>query len=50
MVQFNFAQSLYFQVIIEDVQENFVTEFIYPMIQADSIYEDRYLLGTCAYF
>jgi argininosuccinate synthase len=34
-------------VIIEDLRENFVTEFMYPMIQADCIYEDRYLLGTC---
>ncbi|CAB3980703.1 Argininosuccinate synthase [Paramuricea clavata] len=34
------------KVIIEDVRENFVTEFMYPMIQADCIYEDRYLLGT----
>ena len=36
-------------MIIEDLRENFVTEFIFPAIQADTIYEDRYLLGTCKY-
>ncbi len=36
------------QVFIEDLKKEFVTEFIFPAIQANAIYEDRYLLGTCA--
>lgn len=31
---------------IEDLKEEFVKEFIYPAIQANAIYEDRYLMGT----
>lgn len=34
------------KVFIEDLKEQFVTEFIWPTVQANSIYEDRYLLGT----
>ncbi|KAG1673524.1 Argininosuccinate synthase [Nymphon striatum] len=32
--------------ILKDLREEFVKEFIYPAIQANAIYEDRYLLGT----
>ncbi|KAK3744572.1 hypothetical protein QZH41_013486, partial [Actinostola sp. cb2023] len=34
------------KVFIEDLQEEFVKEFIFPAIQANAIYEDRYLMGT----
>ena len=34
------------QVFIEDLREEFVEEFIWPSVQANAIYEDRYLLGT----
>ena len=35
------------QVFIEDLKEEFVKDFIFPAVQANAIYEDRYLLGTC---
>lgn len=31
---------------IEDLTEEFVTDYIFPAIRANAIYEDRYLLGT----
>lgn len=34
------------KVIIEDTREVFVTEYIWPAIQAGLLYESRYLLGT----
>lgn len=34
------------KVFIEDVRKEFVQEFIWPAVQANAIYEDRYLLGT----
>lgn len=34
------------QVFIEDLRAEFVEEFIWPTVQANAIYEDRYLLGT----
>ncbi|XP_042902648.1 argininosuccinate synthase [Parasteatoda tepidariorum] len=34
------------KVYIEDLQEEFVTDFIWPSVQASAIYERRYLLGT----
>lgn len=34
------------QVFIEDVRAEFVEDFIWPSLQANAIYEDRYLLGT----
>ncbi|XP_020906650.1 argininosuccinate synthase [Exaiptasia diaphana] len=34
------------KVYIEDLKEEFVKDFIFPAIQANAIYEDRYLLGT----
>ncbi|WP_178371576.1 argininosuccinate synthase [Desulfitobacterium chlororespirans] len=36
------ASKLY----IEDLQEEFVTEFIYPTLKAGAVYEGKYLLGT----
>lgn len=33
-------------VIIEDVRKDFIENFIWPAIQANAVYEDRYLLGT----
>jgi argininosuccinate synthase len=34
------------KVIIEDVRETFITNFIYPALQAQAVYEHSYLLGT----
>lgn len=34
------------KIFIEDVRKEFVEEFIWPSVQANAIYEDRYLLGT----
>lgn len=34
------------ECIILDVREEFVTDFIYPMVKAGAVYEDKYLLGT----
>lgn len=34
------------QVFIEDLRAEFVEDFIWPAIQANAVYEDRYLLGT----
>lgn len=34
------------QVFIEDICAEFVEDFIWPALQANAIYEDRYLLGT----
>jgi argininosuccinate synthase len=32
--------------IIDDLKETFAADFIFPMIQAEAIYEGQYLLGT----
>ena len=34
------------KIYIDDLQEEFATDFIYPMIQAGAIYEGEYFLGT----
>lgn len=34
------------KVYVEDLKEKFVTDFIFPAIKANAIYEGRYLLGT----
>lgn len=34
------------KVFIEDLRSEFVQEFIWPALQANALYEDRYLLGT----
>lgn len=34
------------QVFIEDLRTEFVEDFILPAVQANAVYEDRYLLGT----
>ena len=34
------------KVYIEDLKREFVTDFIFPAIKANAIYEGRYLLGT----
>lgn len=36
------ASSIY----IEDLKEEFVTEYIYPTLKAGAVYEGKYLLGT----
>ncbi|XP_031716065.1 argininosuccinate synthase [Anarrhichthys ocellatus] len=34
------------KVFIEDLRSEFVEDFIWPAVQANAVYEDRYLLGT----
>ncbi len=34
------------KIIIEDLRETFLTEYVFPMMQAGAIYERKYLLGT----
>lgn len=34
------------KIYIEDVKEEFITDYIYPTIKAGAIYEGKYLLGT----
>lgn len=34
------------KVYIENLQEEFVTDYIFPAIEANAMYESRYLLGT----
>ncbi|XP_024918496.1 argininosuccinate synthase [Cynoglossus semilaevis] len=34
------------KVYIEDIRAEFVKDFIWPAVQANAVYEDRYLLGT----
>jgi argininosuccinate synthase len=34
------------KVYIEDLREEFVTEYIYPMLKAGAVYEGKYLMGT----
>ena len=34
------------KIYIEDLREEFITDFIYPTMQANAVYENKYLLGT----
>ncbi len=34
------------QIFIENLQEEFVRDFVYPMFRANTVYEGEYLLGT----
>lgn len=34
------------KVFVEDLKTEFVTDFIFPAVQANAIYENRYMLGT----
>ena len=34
------------EVFVEDLREEFVTDYIFPMFKANAVYEGRYLLGT----
>lgn len=34
------------EIYIEDLREEFVREFVYPMFRANAVYEGEYLLGT----
>lgn len=34
------------KIYIEDLKEEFVTDFIYPTLKAGAVYEGKYLLGT----
>jgi argininosuccinate synthase len=33
-------------IVIEDLREEFVRDFVYPMFRANAVYEGEYLLGT----
>ena len=34
------------KVYIEDLKEEFITDFVFPAIRANAVYEGRYLMGT----
>ncbi|MEE8254946.1 MAG: argininosuccinate synthase domain-containing protein, partial [Nitrosomonadaceae bacterium] len=34
------------EIFIEDLREEFVRDFVFPMFRANTIYEGEYLLGT----
>jgi len=34
------------EVIVEDLQHEFLTDYVFPAIQAGAVYEHKYLLGT----
>ncbi len=34
------------ECVVEDLREEFVTEYLWPMVKAGAIYEGQYLLGT----
>ncbi|MCE2978479.1 MAG: argininosuccinate synthase, partial [Betaproteobacteria bacterium] len=34
------------QIFIENLQEEFVRDFVFPMFRANTVYEGEYLLGT----
>ena len=34
------------KIYIEDLQEKFVRDYIYPMFRSNAVYEGEYLLGT----
>ncbi len=34
------------QVFVDDLREEFVRDFVYPMFRANALYEGKYLLGT----
>ena len=34
------------EIFVEDMREEFVTEYVWPMVRAGAVYEHKYLLGT----
>jgi argininosuccinate synthase len=34
------------QLVVKDLREEFVSEYIYPCLRAGAVYERKYLLGT----
>src|SRR3972149_531528 len=34
------------QVFVEDLRQEFVTEFLWKLVRSGAVYEDKYLLGT----
>jgi len=34
------------KVYIDDLREEFVRDFVFPMLRADAVYEGTYLMGT----
>ena len=33
-------------VVVEDLREEFLTEYVFPALKAGAVYEEKYLLGT----
>ena len=40
------AETIGSEIFIEDLQEEFVREYVFPMFRANALYEGSYLLGT----
>ena len=40
------AQAMGVEIYIDDLREEFVRDFVFPMFRANTIYEGEYLLGT----
>ena len=34
------------EIFVEDLREEFVADYVYPMFRANALYEGEYLLGT----
>ena len=34
------------KIVLDDVKEEFVSKFVFPMLRANPMYEEQYLLGT----
>jgi argininosuccinate synthase len=34
------------KVVVEDLREEFLTEYVFPALKAGAVYEHKYLLGT----
>lgn len=34
------------KIFVEDITEEFITDYIYPTLKANAVYENKYLLGT----
>ena len=42
----NKVESLGVKIFIEDLKEEFVEKYVFPMFRANALYEGVYLLGT----
>ena len=34
------------EIFVDDMQEEFVRDYVWPVVRAGAVYEDKYLLGT----